>query len=380
MDGHSNGRSAGRGRRAQGSYDTSSYPRWEDEKRGYPTSRNLPVAPGELRFAHKSSLSSPQRNGQAFDGNEGHTNMYSIGSRVHPDVARRQQLTLLHRRDSPRRTQTTSVSVISRNMQHSAKDLAKIKRDNDFFKTWKSPMTLDEVIARTPKDTMRWYRHVWRSLGIDPNKNMFTDILRIYQIEDPRFSHPSWKTFNRALRIGRWPNPGQSVQEYLTPTQEDLDEMKLDTHGKQPKLSQPNCGLHAPLDIIYQQCLLTPRDHEMASRQKHYNSLSESHRKEQEEWAQEQLRPQGPASEFACPNDFGFYRIPFGYRCYGSQHMITDELLAEGKGGYYVTFTGPMFGHHPKETPKWKGPMYGKYNIMAPSPVIHGGYKSRGRQ
>ena len=47
---------------------------------------------------------------------------------------------------------------------------------------------------------------------------------------------------------------------------------------------------------------------------------------EQERWAQEKIAG-------ACPGGEYWHRVPSGYRCNAIQRLVTDELLAEGKGG-----------------------------------------------
>ncbi|KAH9214156.1 hypothetical protein DL95DRAFT_504546 [Leptodontidium sp. 2 PMI_412] len=105
---------------------------------------------------------------------------------------------------------------------------------------------------------------------------------------------------------------------------------------------------------------ITDHDKEMAKKQLKIEKLSAREMKEQEVWAQEKLVKSG-----SCPQGWGWerYTAPAGYekyngyRCGGSPpelnlshvHMITDELLAEGKCGYY------QLSH---ETNWWTGPHY----------------------
>ena len=85
----------------------------------------------------------------------------------------------------------------------------------------------------------------------------------------------------------------------------------------------------------------TPEDIQFASRQTQYNSLGRAERKRQDKWARKQLK-----NKYArCRNGFKWDREPWGYRCRGGYHMVTDELLAEGLGGYY-------------EGQYWNGPIY----------------------
>ncbi len=74
-----------------------------------------------------------------------------------------------------------------------------------------------------------------------------------------------------------------------------------------------------------------PYDVAMASRQVQYESLSPQDKQKQEEWAQEKIRSLGP-----CPEGFEWLRVPGGYNCGGGSHWQSDELVAEGKGGFYM--------------------------------------------
>jgi hypothetical protein len=69
----------------------------------------------------------------------------------------------------------------------------------------------------------------------------------------------------------------------------------------------------------------------MASRQVQYETLSPQDRKKQEEWAQEKIKTLGP-----CPEGFEWQRVHGGYHCGGGNHWTPDELVAEGKGGFYM--------------------------------------------
>jgi hypothetical protein len=70
----------------------------------------------------------------------------------------------------------------------------------------------------------------------------------------------------------------------------------------------------------------------MASRQTQYESLPPEQRAKQESWAQSFLKRVG-----RCPQDFGWQRVEgIGYQCEGLNHLVTDELIAEGKGGFMV--------------------------------------------
>jgi hypothetical protein len=70
----------------------------------------------------------------------------------------------------------------------------------------------------------------------------------------------------------------------------------------------------------------------MASRQTQYESLPPDQQAKQESWAQSFLKREG-----RCPQDYGWQRVEgIGYQCEGLNHLVTDELIAEGKGGFMV--------------------------------------------
>ncbi|KAH7410765.1 hypothetical protein BKA64DRAFT_772001 [Cadophora sp. MPI-SDFR-AT-0126] len=81
-------------------------------------------------------------------------------------------------------------------------------------------------------------------------------------------------------------------------------------------------------------------DRKMATRQLQINTLSETELQEQENWAQMKLFESG-----SCPMGWGWQRYTApegyaqfdGYRCCGgaSTHLVTHELLAEGKNRLY---------------------------------------------
>ncbi|KAK0120091.1 hypothetical protein ONS95_011504 [Cadophora gregata] len=104
---------------------------------------------------------------------------------------------------------------------------------------------------------------------------------------------------------------------------------------------------------------VTEKDKEMAKKQLKIEELSEKELEEQETWALEKLIQCG-----RCPQNWGWerYTAPAGYekyngyRCCGSPvpgarhvHMISHELLAEGKGGLYILSL---------TTNWWDGPFY----------------------
>lgn len=82
---------------------------------------------------------------------------------------------------------------------------------------------------------------------------------------------------------------------------------------------------------------VTERDLQMASRQTRIQSLPPEQRQEQKTWAQEKLKRM-PST---CPYGFEWKRVKGGYRCGRDVCLVTDDLLAEGKGGWYDFGLGP---------------------------------------
>jgi hypothetical protein len=80
--------------------------------------------------------------------------------------------------------------------------------------------------------------------------------------------------------------------------------------------------------------LRSNHDVKMASRQTRIESLPPSERAAQETWAHEQLKH----LDGTCAAGYDWYRVKGGYRCEGGRHFVSDELLAEGKGGCYSRY------------------------------------------
>lgn len=74
-----------------------------------------------------------------------------------------------------------------------------------------------------------------------------------------------------------------------------------------------------------------PQDEWMASRQSLYSSLRGRDLDEQKQWVTKTL-----ALTKSCPDSFSWNRAASGYHCKGEHHFITDELIAENKGGVYL--------------------------------------------
>jgi hypothetical protein len=106
--------------------------------------------------------------------------------------------------------------------------------------------------------------------------------------------------------------------------------------------------------------LINPEDIKMASRQTQYKSLAPSEQAKQERWAQTIIGRIG-----SCPEGFDWARIDDGYHCFGGHHVISDELLREGRGG--------VFGLEDKANPYDRlGPYY-QSDPGHPQDWIYGG-------
>jgi hypothetical protein len=121
-------------------------------------------------------------------------------------------------------------------------------------------------------------------------------------------------------------------------------------------------------------------DAKMASRQTHFASLTPQEQTRQNMWAQTMIQRINP-----CPQGYEWNRIdaPSGYHCRGRNHFISDELLAEGKGGIYVVPGGKIKKMDPLWGPYYKGPSsekslvyFGDPNTYAPEYISANGHYS----
>ncbi|KAB8291721.1 hypothetical protein EYC80_006518 [Monilinia laxa] len=87
----------------------------------------------------------------------------------------------------------------------------------------------------------------------------------------------------------------------------------------------------------------TQHDVDMASKQVRYQEMNHEEKKKQDQWVSDFIKYAGP-----CPAGFSWERVIEGYVCNGGNHFCTDEVLAEGKGGFY--FGTLAMG--------WWGPIY----------------------
>jgi len=119
-------------------------------------------------------------------------------------------------------------------------------------------------------------------------------------------------------------------------------------------------------------------DARMASRQTHFASLTPKEQTRQNMWAQTMIQRINP-----CPQGYEWNRIdaPSGYHCIGRNHFISDELLAEGKGGIFVVPGGKIKKMDPLWGPYYKGPSgekslvyFGDPNTYAPEYISADGH------
>ncbi|QSZ37720.1 hypothetical protein DSL72_008819 [Monilinia vaccinii-corymbosi] len=103
----------------------------------------------------------------------------------------------------------------------------------------------------------------------------------------------------------------------------------------------------APPDVRSR--LKTQHDVHMASKQVRYQEMNHEEKKKQDQWVSNFIKDAGP-----CPAGFSWERVRDGYVCNGGNHFCTDEVLAEGKGGFY--FGTLAMG--------WWGPVYGIMEIL----------------
>lgn len=129
-------------------------------------------------------------------------------------------------------------------------------------------------------------------------------------------------------------------------------------------VSQPSYRyLESKLDATKRssRALPTKKSSKSASRSKNETSKPETPRIGLPDEDQEKYRKQAETyvkihGLKRCPGGLNWTRYRYGYRCIGRGHFISDELLAEGKGGYYKGFrahsvTGEEIPAH--------GPFYG---------------------
>lgn len=147
------------------------------------------------------------------------------------------------------------------------------------------------------------------------NPGIPSEMTRYHPVRAPISQRPSYRASRSAL-----------VAENITLSSRSNP---VPSHGSHVANSQ-NSTISPPRT---QTLLVTEYDIGMASRQTKMESLPPQEREKQEKWAQGQLSKNAGS----CVMGFGFYRLPGGYHCAKQigNHAVSDELLAEGKGGFY---------------------------------------------
>lgn len=126
------------------------------------------------------------------------------------------------------------------------------------------------------------------------------------------------------------PRRNDGLPSKLDSTRRDHLPSKLDSAHKDgfpSKLDDTSKKTGEPIKTAF----TSKHDIKMASRQTMYDFLSPEEQKFQEDWAQEKINQMRP-----CPAGLWWDRIPGGYACTGGHHWMSDELLAKGKGGWYL--------------------------------------------
>ncbi|KAF4636452.1 hypothetical protein G7Y89_g1638 [Cudoniella acicularis] len=116
-------------------------------------------------------------------------------------------------------------------------------------------------------------------------------------------------------------------------------------------------------------------DVSMAAKQTRYNTLSGEERKQQDKWVHSFLKVTG-----VCPQGARWIRQRSGYICDASIHCITDQLIAEGKGGYLedafmsreMRYGRSGVGSVMVDSKMWAGPYYPDQNGIYPGTRRYG--------
>ncbi|CZR61331.1 uncharacterized protein PAC_11227 [Phialocephala subalpina] len=138
---------------------------------------------------------------------------------------------------------------------------------------------------------------------------------------EPEIRKPSQPS--KPLYLSKLDNTSQSSKSSGAPRPSRLSQLSTPLYLSKRDVSQPPSSI--PTKTFF-----TGEDWKFASRQPLYPTLSEKDKKEQETWAQFHIANCAP-----CPQKFTWTRVSDGYHCKGGNHLITDSLLAEGKGGLY---------------------------------------------
>ena len=104
---------------------------------------------------------------------------------------------------------------------------------------------------------------------------------------------------------------------------------------------------------------ITPEDQKMAARQLQFDQLTAEEQKEQDLWARFQMAKHRGG---ICLAGFNWYRVKGGYRCHGGHHALSDEIMAEGRDGYFTLWVGGLNRNHSisLDGQNWCGPVYAR--------------------
>lgn len=181
----------------------------------------------------------------------------------------------------------------------------------------------------------------------------------------PSFNRPSSSTIPKAYttleRDNKSTNKGLSQQHTLlqrdgqasssrghTSSSHDRTQLNRDQQSSSGsrRPSMMRAATTAPPDAKSK--FKSQHDVKMASQQVRYHEMNYEEKKKQDEWVSNFIVYAGP-----CPAGFSWERVKYGYVCNGGNHLCTDDLLAEGKGGFYMGtldagWWGPIYdsGNH----------------------------------
>jgi hypothetical protein len=180
-------------------------------------------------------------------------------------------------------------------------------------------------------------------------------------------------TGNQKLLGRRFKNPNRApwleddlkqLGRKLVKTRTSHHVIRDNVHTGPPVSSRP-----VPPDEPYH--LTSAGDQETAEKQVGIDGMEIEEMKMQEAWAQRQL---GMFVRRFCVLGADFKRVKGGYRCTEWEHLVTDELIKQGRGGCYLMVRGSRI-----EDPVWEGPFYGKEVVEQRPPQRYPGGRVGGR-
>jgi hypothetical protein len=195
--------------------------------------------------------------------------------------------------------------------------------------TWKDPFYRETLQQPHGREQYRWY---------DTTRDV--PALREGQTLGPRpraSDSDERKVRNNVRRKGQHVRQIHTTQYPVMP--QAIPGIRLDFSNEDgaPKLIFPS-EPPPPVSPVS-----TDHDLRMAERQLNYESLDRADKIEQEAWAQQQL-----LLNISMNDRVGVYRRVKGGYYDGGKHLVTDQLLAEGLGGFYHCNYCPDTGYlHP---------------------------------